>query len=375
MSMIAIRAAAEPRGPSTGRARWPRLALPRETGWVVAAWAAFVPLFALRIAFIQQGAGRRTDWGRAFAVSALDLAQWAAISLALLWFARRHPLVGGARAGAVAANAGAAILLALARTGADFVAVRRFGLGVPQENAVAEFGMAYVGTLLSAVTLLAAMHAVAYAAQLRQRERESLRLQARLAQAELSALKMQLHPHFLFNALNTIHSFVHTDPRAAGEMIGSLGDLLRASLAHGHAQEVALEEELAALEPYLEIERARFGPRLRVTVDAEPGTLRAQVPHLLLQPLVENAVRHGIAPRGGPGAVRVHAERQGACLRITVRDDGVGVREGWREGVGLSATRARLRHLYGDAQGLQVRAAAGGGTVAAIEIPFRQEAP
>jgi LytS/YehU family sensor histidine kinase len=159
-----------------------------------------------------------------------------------------------------------------------------------------------------------------------------------------------LHPHFLFNTLNTISGLIRTDAAAADVMIDQLGDLLRMTLHTSCTQEVTLKDELDVLQKYLEIEQTRFGDRLRVTMNIQPETLDAQVPNLLLQPLVENAIRHGIAPNARPGWIAIHAERSASQLTIHIRDSGNGLPPerlmALNRGVGLENTRARLEHLY-----------------------------
>jgi LytS/YehU family sensor histidine kinase len=209
----------------------------------------------------------------------------------------------------------------------------------------------------------------------RYREREVIAsaLEAQLARAQLSALRAQLHPHFLFNALNTISALIPRDPSAADRMIERLGELLRRSLDAEGAAEVPLEEELRFLDGYLEIERARFRDRLAVTTRVDPGTMRARVPSLILQPLVENAIRHGVAPRAAPGSVEIRAEHEDGVLRLVVKDDGPGepAPGGHTDGVGLANTRARLRRLYGASHRFQAGNAPGGGFEASVTIPFR----
>lgn len=209
----------------------------------------------------------------------------------------------------------------------------------------------------------------------RDRELRAAQLESRLAQAQLQNLRLQLQPHFLFNALNTISSVMYEDTRAADAMIGTLGELLRLTLHAPGAQESTLEEELRALGLYVELMRARFDDRLRVRVDVAPGTERAMVPQLILQPLVENALRHGLDPVTGAGDVEVRAAREDGALRLEVRDHGGGLRrpvdDALQAGIGLSNTAARLAQLYGDAHRLELRDADGGGLLVAVMIPFR----
>jgi hypothetical protein len=203
------------------------------------------------------------------------------------------------------------------------------------------------------------------------------RLEARLARAQLEGLKHQLQPHFLFNALNTISALIPGDPRAAQRTIHGLGELLRLSLTRSGDHEVRLERELELLGHYVAIQRLRFQDRLAVHVEAAPDVRQAIVPNLLLQPLVENAIRHGLGPRAAGGTVAVDIARVGSQLRIRVRDNGVGAQLGptgslAREGVGLGNTRARLQYLYGTDQRLQVSTAPGAGFMVEIDVPYKE---
>jgi anti-sigma regulatory factor (Ser/Thr protein kinase) len=220
--------------------------------------------------------------------------------------------------------------------------------------------------------------AVDYYRQSRRREVREAQLEARLAHAKLEALKMQLHPHFLFNTLNAVSVLVRKgENQAAVRMIAGLSDLLRLALDKSGAQEVTLEEEMHFLDRYLSIEKIRFGDRLRVSVDVPRDALDARVPNLVLQPLVENAIRHGIAPQPGAGRLDIRADVVGDRLRLRVVDDGVGVNgsppASAGAGVGLRNTRERLRQLYGDRFRLELLPGRGRGTEAVLEIPLRFE--
>jgi two-component system LytT family sensor kinase len=213
-----------------------------------------------------------------------------------------------------------------------------------------------------------------YYQRYRQREREASGLATALVEARLQALRMQINPHFLFNTLNTISALVHQSPPEADRMIVRLGELLRRTLDLKDAQEVPLSEEVDFLKLYLEIEQMRFQERLTVRFNIEPKTLSLLVPHLLLQPLVENAIRHGIEPRERPGRVEVSSRvSDGDTLELRVRDDGNGFVEtaagNRREGVGLANVRSRLTHLYGAAHRFEVRPLAEGGVEAIVRIP------
>ena len=216
-------------------------------------------------------------------------------------------------------------------------------------------------------------YAFEYYRRYRERELQALELEKLLAQAKLKTLQMQLNPHFLFNTLHSISSLMHKDVEAADRMIVRLSDLLRAALESSDTQEVELQQELNFLRRYLEIEQTRLGNRLTVNMDIAPDTLKARVPNLILQPLVENAIRHGIEPRAQPGRIELRAQRRDRTLALEVRDNGTGIREGedFDEGVGLSNTRARLRGLYGEEHRFELRAAAGGGLLIEMSIPFQ----
>ena len=183
---------------------------------------------------------------------------------------------------------------------------------------------------------------------------------------------MQLQPHFLFNTLHSISALVHEDGEAADLMIARLSEFLRLVIARDGAQEVALTEELEFLSRYLEIQRLRFQDRLQVSVEAGSGTGAALVPNLVLQPLVENAIRHAVEPRSEGGRVEIAARRVDDRLRVTVRDDGPGLRGAPATGgVGIANTRARLEHLYGDRHVLEVADHAEGGVLVTLELPWR----
>jgi two-component system LytT family sensor kinase len=205
-------------------------------------------------------------------------------------------------------------------------------------------------------------------------ERDALRasrLQAQLAHARLEALKMQLHPHFLFNTLNSVSALLHRDPEAADRMLARLGDFLRLTLHDPRGDEVALEDELRFVRCYLEIEEQRYSDRLRTRIDVEPGLETAGVPNLVLQPLVENAIRHGVGRLTGPGEVHIRARRHGARLVLSVTDDGPGLSGPMEAGVGLSNTRARLQALYGDDHALHFGPGPAGGFAVDVELPMR----
>ena len=219
--------------------------------------------------------------------------------------------------------------------------------------------------------IVAVGHAFNYARKFRERELRTAELEKRLTEARLQALQMQLNPHFLFNTLHAISSLMHKDVEAADRMLVQLGDLLRHALESTDTQEVTLREELDFLSRYAQIEQTRFGDRLKIEMNIATETLDALVPNLVLQPLLENAIRHGIEPHARPGRIEVTARRDGDSLKLEVRDNGGGLVNGKVvEGVGLSNTRARLQQLYSEHQSFQLANAANGGVAVRVTLPF-----
>ncbi len=224
------------------------------------------------------------------------------------------------------------------------------------------------------LAILAAVAAWKYSVRLRERDRVASELRAELAQAQLTALRMQLQPHFLFNTLQNVASLVRRDPESAARTVTRLGDLLRHTLDEASAAEMTLEEELKILALYLEIEQTRFPDRLRVSIDVPADLLHARVPSLVLQPLVENAVRHAVAPRAGGGSVTIRASKSGDDLSLMVSDDGPGLAGDGAgapkgRGIGLRNTRERLKKMYGG-DTLELREPPGGGLEVEIRLPL-----
>jgi len=211
-----------------------------------------------------------------------------------------------------------------------------------------------------------------------ERERRAAELEARLTSAKLQALRMQINPHFLFNTLNSIATLVYVNPRAADEMLGDLSELLRRSLDTMEEQEIPLAQELEFIGAYLRIEQKRFGERLRVEQSVPDELMKALVPALILQPLVENAIRHGIEPRRGPGLISIEAKQENEHLHVIVRDDGRGLpgadlNNSGRRGIGLANTQARLQGLYGQDQGFSFGRAEPQGCQVDIHLPLHWE--
>ena len=219
-------------------------------------------------------------------------------------------------------------------------------------------------------TTLVVAHALYYYRGLRKGEAQTARLTAQLAQAQLQALKMQIHPHFLFNTLNSIAALLHKDVEAADRMIARLGDFLRLTLKSSDAQTVDFEQELEFLKCYLDIEHIRFQDRLTVDFDIDSDALKATVPNLILQPIVENAVRHGVARQTHPGHITIRARREGERLIMTVEDNGPGLKvQSNGSGIGISNTRARLEQFYGSDFSFQIANSTERGASVTLDVP------
>jgi two-component system LytT family sensor kinase len=221
--------------------------------------------------------------------------------------------------------------------------------------------------------MLLSSHALNYYQSFRRGELRASRLETQLAQSQLEALKMQLHPHFLFNTLHSISALLNRDTEAARRMITRLGDFLRMTLENAGAQEVTLQEEMEFLNGYLEIERIRFRDRLTTSVDVDPSVLGVRVPNLILQPIVENAMRHAVASQH-EGRIEITAFPRNGCVRIQVKDNGPGLTDDgltnqFGKGVGLANTKARLERLYGTHHRLELANGPKGGLVVTLEVP------
>lgn len=307
---------------------------------------------------------------------------WIPITLLALWMADRHPLERGGWRRRLPAYLVVAVFFPVVRA-TTVVLVNQWTRWYEELPAFSTLvATNFANTFFLYWMVVAAAHALHYAHQNRLREQAAGELRAELIQAQLRGLKAQLQPHFLFNTLNTIATVVHEDSRRAEAMITRLSELLRYTLRSDHVHEIELGDELRFVAAYLGIEQSRFEERLRVEWEVDPAASDALVPHLILQPLVENAIKHGLSPRAAPGCVRIGAGLQGGRLHLLVQDDGVGMeglipgREEARlaageGGVGLSNTRQRLEHLYGRSHRFELRTPDTGGLEVQIEIPYR----
>jgi two-component system LytT family sensor kinase len=332
---------------------------------VLCGWTALALFFAASNSLTYLSTGRPGNWALSIQRSLLEWWLWALLTPIVVWLARRFPLDRPWRWRNVLFHVLAGVFLAVLKASVERVAFAWL-------TGVWTYWL--VSTLALQFFIYCAVVAAAHSAVYYERSRERDQLAARLADVRLQLLSMQLQPHFLFNTLNTIAELVHSDPNAADCMITGLSDLLRLTLDLGPTQEISLGAELELLRRYLDIQQARFGDRLRVTIHVDEGTRSACVPVLLLQPLVENAIRHGLAEHLSAGRIEVVASRRDSRLLITVTDDGPGPATpaaSGRQQVGLGNTRARLEALYGPHQRLDLAHAAPRGARVSLEIPFR----
>jgi len=328
------------------------------------------------------GSSRPASLGEALVMGMSDWLVWPALIPAVVWLSREFPIGRSRWASGFLVHLMASTVVALTAIAVTLGICAMGGLPY-RSSALWEVKLSAIGEwfhfgFLVYWVIVAGVHAVEYHRGLRYREVEAAEIQTQLARAQLQALRMQLHPHFLFNTLHTVATYVR-DRRAdeAVDMIANLGDLLRTSLERGERQEVSLQEEVDFVQRYLEIERVRFSDRMRVEIRILPETRAARVPAMILQPLVENAVRHGVAPSPSAGLIEISAWRQAGMLCLRVRDDGPGFgaldESPPGSQVGLRNTVLRLERLYGGGERLHMENHQDGGAVVTLTIPWHTE--
>ena len=349
--------------------------LPRLGGALVF-WTLVGLAFASQFYLSSTLLGRSVTWGQAISYSLGDWYVWALLSVPILMLARRFPPEGAAPWRTAGIHLVAALVASLTYVVVRALVGQVHSLLIDEPVTFAEvFRPLLVKTfpfnLLVYGVIISVSHAVDYYRKYHERTVHTLELEKHLAEARLQALLRQLKPHFLFNTLNGIASLMHSDVEAADRMLVRLGELLRLTMSHPGQPLSRLHEEVAFIEKYLEIERIRFRDRLAVEITIDPAVLEAEVPSLILQPLVENAIRHGIEPHARPGRLVVSARRTPGFLELEVRDNGAGQPPGGftREGIGLGNTRARLRELYGAAHRFELANHPDGGFIVRVSLP------
>ena len=347
---------------------------------VIAAWTVPALLSTFETVTFARLAGRPIELWRAVASEAPGWYAWAAFTPLIAWVGTRAPLVRPVRARNVLAHV--ATFLVVSLTASAVWAVVALWLRPGGSGFSVALRNWFFSGLPFTVVVYAAVVGIVYSlidrARLRVRERDAARLAQQLSEAQLASLRMQLRPHFLFNSLNAIMALVRdAENSRAVAALGLLSDMLRTTLEAGAQHTVSLGEEVAFARQYLAMEQLRFGDRLRVTFDVPPGLLDAEVPQFVLQPFVENSIKHGILDRRRGGSIAISAIAEGAALRLSVVDDGAGLarassaRRG--SGVGLKNSRLHLAHLYGDLAALRVGAGANGvGVAVEVTLPLRR---
>jgi len=305
---------------------------------------------------------------------------WAVLTPLIVYLARRIRFSRSRWPLALAFHAIACVAFSLLHI-LGYLGLKIFNIfiGIRESVAIASFPNTYFAfyqyNVLTYIVIAGVGVAIEDYRRSRENELKTAQLETRLAGAELQALRTQVHPHFLFNTLHAVSALVHRNPDVADRMINRLSDMFRLSLESSGSQEISVENELEALKPYLEIMDMRFGDRLRVIVDFPDETREALVPNLILQPLLENAIRHGIVPKPEGGTVSIRGRRAGGRLVIEIADDGPGFQSETanleRNGLGLSNTRERLALLYGKNHEFRLGRGDKGGALIVIDIPFR----
>jgi LytS/YehU family sensor histidine kinase len=345
--------------------------------WLLGAavWTALGLLSALQTSLYFMREGRPVPWTPVVIDRMTDWYTCAIFTPVFFWLVRAVPWERGRRLRAAALQTAVVVACVPVKYFLYAVVVQAL---IPDYRTVV-FGRILVGSFISEVMAFGAMMAIVHAVEFNQRATrqvmETAKLEARLAEARLETLTAQLQPHFLFNTLHAVSTLMHRDVEAADTMLARLGDLLRRTLDDRGRPELPLAEELRLLDTYLDIARVRFQDRLTVDMRIAPDTTQALVPRFVLQPLVENALQHGIGSRQGAGRVTIRSERSDGRLSLVVSDDGVGGPlngNGFpREGIGLTNTRLRLRERYGVDHALLLTRGEEGGLVVTMDIPYR----
>ena len=343
----------------------------------IASTFATIPALSIVLVMVKQ---QRANFVEAFQHEGLYWYGWALLAPPILWAARRFPVDQSPRTRAICMHLAFAVLAGVLQgvfSLGIYTLVGRPSYQPPGDVSALAAVLLWVPFGLFFYCMIATVgFAMDYHAKLREREQTAAELRALLVDARLGALRMQLQPHFLFNALNTVAMLVRQgDAQTSVRVLARLAELMRQLLDDEAPQEVPLNDELEFVSRYLEIERVRFGDRLHVRIDADDAARATPVPHLLLQPLVENAIRHGIARRAEAARLDVSALRRDGLLHILVSDDGPGIPPGWSladsQGIGLRNTCTRLQYLYGDDASLEITNAEGGGAVVKVVLPVR----
>ncbi len=358
------------------RFNWKRLLTP------LALWSLLVLFFSTRTEVRGEPfVWIPITWGEALGISLAQWSAWGALAVVIIWIDRRLPVAKDALVRRFVCHVPLSLVFTVAYTYLNYLLLTV--LEMPRDGSLMAGGVLATswrvihrnGTFFYWV-IVGTYIAVDYQNHLKNRVVRTAELERLLSEARLNVLRTQLQPHFLFNALNAISAHVEHEPRTARLMLERLGDLLRLSLDHIDQEEIRLDQELAFVEKYLQLQAMRFEDRLNVSMKLDPSAFEALVPPFILQPLVENAVQHGASARSAHGTITVDAWRDNGTVRLAVRDNGPGLPAGWsvedHEGIGIANTRERLRHLYGaHNQSVEFSQEPGGGVRVDLSLPFR----
>jgi signal transduction histidine kinase len=355
--------------------------------WTTSIWGAFGLVDGMQTVLMMRGEGMHHAWVRLFVITVISWLPWAIATPLVMRLGRRFPptsfrplITWPVHAAACAAvglvfSAWTAALVVLFNPYADITAAAAPHTPLFVPLWLEKFSNGVLSYLVLYAVILAVSSVLDSRARLARQQTETARLNELLSKAQLDALRRQIEPHFLFNALNAIAGLVREERNDdAVTMIAGLSDFLRRVLAGSSNQQVPLSEEVEFAQRYLDIQKARFAERLEVTIDVPPELLDAQVPTLILQPMVENAIKHGIAKRAHGGVIRIAASRLNGVLTLRVYNDGPALSlasENAAPGIGIANIRTRLQSLYGDAFELSLRNHCTGGVEACVSVPFR----
>jgi two-component system LytT family sensor kinase len=356
--------------------------LSRVTKWklILAGWAFYGIYMSIESYVIRERLGRPISWGAAFYGDMTYSALWLLLTPVVLWLSERFPFEKKYWPRRLGIHLVASLFLALLHKGVHNLVVTfyritveggTFSWDIEYRNLISYFDY---GLQLYWIILLL-NYAYEYYRRYQEKELLASQLETQLVQAQLQSLKIQLQPHFLFNTLNAISVLIEENPNAANVMLVQLSDLLRMTLEHAETQEVPLSREIEFLDRYLQIQQTRFGDRLTIRKQIDASTMEAYVPYLVLQPLVENALRHGIGTMPGPGTVEIRVNRNDGMLQLQVKDTGPGMTampDGVKKngGLGLTNTQARLLQLYGNRQRVDIENNPNGGLQVTITMPY-----
>jgi two-component system, LytTR family, sensor kinase len=349
------------------------------TSWLAgfAIWTVLGLLSALQTVIFLNSINEAIDWGPVLVSRMADWYTCALFTPVYFWLVRRYPIDRGHWKIGIPLHLITTSLFVVLKYALLLQSLRVVYPDAPARTLEDTLARSFIIESIAFWCVLGVVHAIVFYERYRDREIQAAELKARLSAAQLESLAAQLHPHFLFNTLQGVSTLMHRDPVGADTMLNRLSELLRRTLHRGARQEVRLRDEMELLGHYVGIMQVRFGDRLIFDTSIDDSVADAMVPHFILQPLVENALQHGIARRAGRGRVLVEAVRQGDAILLSVSDDGPGLASAPSgfpaNGIGLNNTRLRLEQLYGDRQRLTLAPIPTGGMRVELVLPFREE--